>query len=132
MLLRISITTFLLTFILTINFSYTWKKSNFNEPDIKLLIDTEMTSGTTKEEVLNFLVKKEILHSNYSQDLQNNYDFNSPKFDGKREPIIGFIVANIPNIRRTLLLNYELQIFFYFDSKGKLVGHSIRTVGMGF
>ena len=130
--LRISLVVFLATFILATNYSCFFKKPVISELDLKLLINSELSSNATKEQVISFLTKHKIAHSGYSQDLQYNYYFNSPKFDGKREGIVGFIIGNIPNIKRTFLLTYELQIFFYFDSKGRLVGSSIKTIGMGF
>lgn len=132
MLLRISTAIFLIIFTSIVNSSCLWRRTNIDESSLKSLINTELPNGVSKEHVSNFLTAKKIAHSNYSQDLPNNYDFNSPRLEGKRDLITGFIIGNVPNIRRSFLLTYELQIFFYFDKNDRLIEYSVREVGMGF
>ncbi len=89
--------------------------------EVKKLIDTELPTGSTVEQVIRFLDSQGISHSDYFE--REVREEESP------EPVTQRLVyATIPSIERNRFSTYDLHILFLFDEEEKMLEYKLEKV----
>jgi hypothetical protein len=91
--------------------------------EVDQAINRELPLGSTKGQVVEFLDKKHIQHSEL---VVVRYDSDYPDNLEKR-----LINAAIPKVKTRLLVEWGIYITFRFDEADRLIDHRVKWVGTG-
>jgi hypothetical protein len=91
-------------------------------------IKNELPIGTSKSKVIDFLERKNIHHSDYSeiQEYETVQDVNGFK---QVLTLHRTITADIRNVKNDVFTTYMIQIVFFFDENGNLEKYDVKRIG---
>jgi hypothetical protein len=99
-----------------------------SKADIEAMIGRELQTGCTVADVLRFLDSRGIKHFGYEEGPEPIF---APTPTQPSPEIKRFVLAKVPNIRRTALASWDLYVFFFFDEAGTMTDHKMKEIGTG-
>jgi hypothetical protein len=95
------------------------------------LIESEVPVGSSASQVEAFLSNHQIEHWGLRNIPESDSDFDRLVYPRKREVIRGQMGARVHNVEHEGVVEWSIQLRFYFDKDNKLVAHSSDWVGTG-
>jgi hypothetical protein len=95
------------------------------------LIEREVPVGSSASQVEAFLSDHQIEHWGLRNIQESDSDFDQLVYPRKREVIRGQMGARVRNAEHEGVVEWSIQLRFYFDKETKLVAHSLDWVGTG-
>jgi hypothetical protein len=98
--------------------------------DIKNEIASEIPIGSPSTQVLAFLVRKKLEHSDIVEFTE--YEPKGGRSLTEYVPSkVRVMTAAIRNVRQMLFISYDISIKFYFDDEGRLTSFTVEEMGNG-
>lgn len=107
------------------------KNANFAK-NLDKAIQTSAPIGSNRALVEKWLTSTQIIKYGYVEG-QDNLKYETVALQSKFpiEQLRGIIKARLPDVGRSLLMEWEVEIIFFFDKEGKLIDYSIQEGGYG-
>ena len=106
-------------------------RSPMSTDEIENMIQRELPSGSSATEVINYLDRQKITHSDLSKIPESDTAYRELEIANKAA-IQDYIVATVPRTGRTGVVTWNIQMYFFFDRNQSLVAHRVKQLGTSF
>jgi len=115
--------------VVCLGINFLWPHVRITPAEVEQMIDNGVRPRSTPDEVIEFLDKQGIDHTEYTEGpdpIRAPRTLEDLKPTHKR-----FVHCKIPNTRTRLLLKWDIFVTFYFDDERRLVSHRVWELGTG-
>jgi hypothetical protein len=103
-----------------------WQKhSGWTEARLERLIRAELPVGSSREQVEAWLAGHRVWHEFRPPERGDRYDEAARRLGLGTADLSGVLVGDFYPAHESLIFKNEIEVYFFFDRNGRLVGHAL-------